>query len=113
MKSGEGDFNHGAHSCTVWQIEPAFKRLKSLFERDQVPGRTAGSIYAWFYGKLPAAELSETLVNAGRFPPGKSFTSVLIFANLVPNTDSDCYLPMFRFRVPHSASLLRLPCLGG
>jgi hypothetical protein len=52
-----------------WQIELAFKRLKSLFEYNQLPAKAERSVYAWFYGKLLLAALCETLVNTGRFPP--------------------------------------------
>ena len=52
-----------------WQIEIAFKRLKSLFCYNQMPARKPENIKTWFYGKLLLAALSETLVNSGRFPP--------------------------------------------
>jgi hypothetical protein len=55
-----------------WQIEIAFKRLKSLFQYNDLPATNGESVKAWFYGKLPLAALCETLVNAGRFsPPGE------------------------------------------
>jgi len=54
---------------TRWQIEIAFKRLKSLFKYNDLPGKTNKSVFAWFYGKLLLAALCETLVNAGRFSP--------------------------------------------
>ena len=52
-----------------WQIEIAFKRLKSLFGYNDLPAKRSKSVKAWFYGKLLLAALCETLVNAGRFPP--------------------------------------------
>jgi len=52
-----------------WQIEIAFKRLKSLFEYNELPSKNSQSVKAWFYGKLLLAALCETLVNAGRFSP--------------------------------------------
>jgi IS4 transposase len=52
-----------------WQIELAFKRLKSLFQYGQVPSKLDQSARAWFYGKLLVAALSERLVNEGRFSP--------------------------------------------
>jgi IS4 transposase len=52
-----------------WQIEIAFKRLKSLFGYNDLPARHPESVKAWFYGKLLLAALCETLVNAGRFSP--------------------------------------------
>jgi len=52
-----------------WQIEIAFKRLKSLFQYNDVPMQNSESAFAWFYGKLLLAALCETLVNTGRFSP--------------------------------------------
>jgi hypothetical protein len=52
-----------------WQIEIAFKRLKSLFQYNDLPATNGESVKAWFYGKLLLAALCETLVNAGRFSP--------------------------------------------
>ena len=52
-----------------WQIEIAFKRLKSLFQYNDIPAKESKSAFAWFYGKLLLAALGETLVNAGRFSP--------------------------------------------
>jgi IS4 transposase len=52
-----------------WQIELAFKRLKSLFQYNDLPATNGESIKAWFYGKLLLAALCETLVNTGRFSP--------------------------------------------
>ena len=52
-----------------WQIEIAFKRLKSLFSYNDVPMDDRENAFAWFYGKLLLAALCETLVNTGRFPP--------------------------------------------
>jgi len=52
-----------------WQIELAFKRLKSLFQYNDLPMTNGESVKAWFYGKLLLAALCETLVNTGRFSP--------------------------------------------
>jgi hypothetical protein len=52
-----------------WQIEVAFKRLKSLFGYNDLPAKQSGSVRAWFYGKLLLAALCEALVNTGRFSP--------------------------------------------
>lgn len=52
-----------------WQIEIAFKRLKSLFRYNDLPAKNSKSVNAWFYGKLLLAALCETLVNTGRFSP--------------------------------------------
>jgi hypothetical protein len=35
-----------------WQIEMAFKRLKSLFGYNEIPVHVEQSALAWFYGKL-------------------------------------------------------------
>jgi hypothetical protein len=52
-----------------WQIEIAFKRLKSLFRYNEMPARKPENIKTWFYGKLLLTALCETLVNTGRFSP--------------------------------------------
>jgi IS4 transposase len=52
-----------------WQVEIAFKRLKSLFQYNDLPAKNSASVKAWFYGKLLLAALCETLVNTGRFSP--------------------------------------------
>jgi len=52
-----------------WQVEIAFKRLKSLFHYNDLPATNSKSVNAWFYGKLLLAALCETLVNTGRFSP--------------------------------------------
>jgi hypothetical protein len=54
-----------------WQIEIAFKRLKSLFHYNDLPAKQNESAKAWFYGKLLLAALCETLVNTGRFSPSR------------------------------------------
>ena len=54
-----------------WEIELVFKRLKSLFQYGEVPMKRDKSARAWFYGKLLFAALCETLVNTGRFSPGR------------------------------------------
>ena len=52
-----------------WQIELAFKRLKSLFQYNDLPAKRSNSVRTWFYGKLLLAALCEALANTGRFPP--------------------------------------------
>jgi len=44
-----------------WQIELAFKRLKSLGDVGHLPKRDAASSRAWVYGKLLSALLSEKM----------------------------------------------------
>ena len=54
-----------------WQIEIAFKHLKSIFRYNEMPARLSENIKTWFYGKLLLAALCETLVNTGRFSPSR------------------------------------------
>ena len=49
-----------------WQIELAFKRLKSLAELGHLPKRDPESSRAWLYGKLLLALLAEKLGRVGR-----------------------------------------------
>jgi hypothetical protein len=48
-----------------WQIELAFKRLKSILQLGHVPKQDDGSSRAWLYGKLLVALLAERLVRVG------------------------------------------------
>jgi len=57
-----------------WQVELAFKRLKSLFKYNEVPVRLDKNAYAWFYGKLLLAALCHALVNKARFSPSEQNT---------------------------------------
>ena len=53
-----------------WQIELAFKRLKSLLELGALPKKDPPGAKAWIYGKLFAALMIETLIrNAESFSP--------------------------------------------
>jgi hypothetical protein len=52
-------------------IEPAFKRLKSLFKHHETPACVEASARAWFHGKLSLAALCETWVDEGRFSPSE------------------------------------------
>jgi hypothetical protein len=54
-----------------WQIELAFKRLKTLFKYHEIPVQVEASARAWFYGKLLLAAPCETWVNGGRFSPSE------------------------------------------
>jgi hypothetical protein len=45
-----------------WQIELAFKRMKSLMSFGQLPKHVAASCRAWLHGKLLVALLSERLI---------------------------------------------------
>ncbi len=49
-----------------WQIELAFKRLKSLAHLGHLPKHDEGSARAWLYGKLLTALLTEKLIKIGR-----------------------------------------------
>jgi hypothetical protein len=63
-----------------WQIEIAFKRLKSIFRYNEMPARKPENIRTWFYGKLLLAALCETMVNTGRFPPSEEGPPHIRFA---------------------------------
>jgi IS4 transposase len=53
-----------------WQIETAFKRLKSLFHYDDIPIKKDKNLAkSWFYSKLLFEALCTSLVNQGRFSP--------------------------------------------
>jgi hypothetical protein len=49
-----------------WQIELAFKRLKSLAQFGHVPKHHDRSSRAWIYGKLLVALLTQKLSRIGR-----------------------------------------------
>ena len=49
-----------------WQVELAFKRLKSLAQLGQLPKHDAHSSRAWLYGKLLIALLGQKLIRVGR-----------------------------------------------
>ena len=49
-----------------WQIELAFKRLKSLVQLGQVPKHDDRSSRAWLYGKLLVALLTQKLIRIGQ-----------------------------------------------
>ncbi len=53
-----------------WQVELAFKRMKSLMELGQLPKHAAASCKAWLHGKLLVALLVERLIReAEAFSP--------------------------------------------
>lgn len=49
-----------------WQVELAFKRLKSLAQLGHLPKYDERSSRAWLYGKLFVALLTQKLVRSGR-----------------------------------------------
>lgn len=58
---------------TRWQIELAFKRMKSLMGLGQLPKKSDASSRAWLYGKLLIALLVERILEAaGSFSPRPS-----------------------------------------
>lgn len=65
-----------------WQVELAFKRLKSLFEAGTAPNRDPEAVRSWIYAKLLAVLLMERLGEEARlfspwgFPVGSSGESV-------------------------------------
>jgi hypothetical protein len=50
-----------------WQVELAFKRLKTLLQMGQVPKKKAASAQAWMQGKILTALLIERLLCEARF----------------------------------------------
>lgn len=55
-----------------WQVELAFKRLKSLLDIGHLKKHDAAGAQAWLQGKLFVACLIENLIALGdRFPPGR------------------------------------------
>ncbi|KXA99400.1 hypothetical protein AKJ40_03205 [candidate division MSBL1 archaeon SCGC-AAA259M10] len=50
-----------------WQVELAFKRMKSLFEVGQVPKKNERSARSWIYAKLLAVLLIERMIHAANF----------------------------------------------
>jgi IS4 transposase len=61
-----------------WQIEPCFKRLKSLFAIGRSPKTNDASARAWIEGKLLTVLLIERLLNEARpsSPWGFEFSTV-------------------------------------
>lgn len=61
-----------------WQVEIAFKRLKSLLGAGHVPKKNPEGAKAWIHGKLLCAILIEKLIEAGEcfFPWGYPLTSI-------------------------------------
>lgn len=49
-----------------WQIELAFKRLKSLAQIGQLAKHDPKSVHSWLYGKLLLALLTQKLIRIGR-----------------------------------------------
>ena len=49
-----------------WQVEVAFKRLKSILGFGHLPKKDEGSCRAWLQGKLFVALLAQRIVNEGR-----------------------------------------------
>jgi len=52
---------------TRWQIEIAFKRLKSIMALGHLPKKDEASARAWLHGKLFVALLTQAIVDEGRF----------------------------------------------
>ena len=50
-----------------WQIEIAFKRLKSIMGLGHLPKKDLESARAWLHGKLLVALLVQAIVDEGRF----------------------------------------------
>jgi hypothetical protein len=62
-----------------WQIEPAFKRMKRLVERGQLPHRDPRAARGWMQGKLLVSLVLETLFRNARVhsPWGYDFEKAL------------------------------------
>jgi len=60
-----------------WQIELAFKRMKSLAQLGHVPKHDDRSSRAWLYGKLLVTLLAQKLIRIGRdiSPSGYPFSA--------------------------------------
>jgi hypothetical protein len=52
-----------------WQVEILFKRLKSIFDYDDIPTKNESTSRSWLNGKLLLVAICEALVNLGRFSP--------------------------------------------
>ena len=52
-----------------WEVESLFKRLKSIFDYDEIPTKNESSSRSWLNGKLLLFAICEALVNRGRFSP--------------------------------------------
>ena len=50
-----------------WQIEIAFKRLKSIMGLGHLPKKDVESARAWLHGKLFVALLAQAIVDEGAF----------------------------------------------
>ena len=61
-----------------WQVELAFKRLKSIMQLGQLPKTDPESCRAWLYGKMLYALLCYAIVDKGRsFSPWGIYSSYL------------------------------------
>ena len=49
-----------------WQVELAFKRLKSIMGLGHLPKKDPASARAWLYGKMAVAMLAQAITNEGR-----------------------------------------------
>jgi IS4 transposase len=61
-----------------WQIELLFKRLKSIFDLDELKAKKPESVRVWFYCKLLLAAICEALDNMGRFSPYSQFMPISV-----------------------------------
>ncbi len=64
-----------------WQVEPAFKRLKSIMQLGQLPKTNPGSFQAWLYGKMLYSLLCYAIIDKGRFFPHGGIYSKYIKAH--------------------------------
>lgn len=90
-----------------WQVELAFKRLKSLAQLGHLPKADEQSARAWLYGKLFVALLTEQLIRRGQSlspcrptkPPGPDLLPLArICVRLTPNSVRDRTRPHLTIR---------------
>jgi hypothetical protein len=105
-----------------WQVELAFKRLKSLAQLGHLPKADEQSARAWLYGKLFVALLTEQLIRRGQAlspcsplhtAEGSPITLARVCVRLTPDSACDRTRPLialrFGFVAPDRSGLNRTP----
>jgi hypothetical protein len=91
-----------------WQIELAFKRLKSLVQLGHLPKHDGFSSRAWLYGKLFVALLTQKVIRIGRdispsgcsIPP-RPIAKPVARIQLCSSSDTECHRAASRFAAGH------------